>query len=282
MREDRRAVSNVLGFVLVFSLIVGSVGLVTVYGLGSLQDVRDYEQTNNAERAFDVLADNLDDVVHYRAPSRATEIKLSDASLRPGDPTTVTVEITNGGSPTPTYSVAIDPIVYSANGANTRIVYANGAVIRQEPGGAVMVREPAPVFTDQDGERVTVLPLVQTRLRSDGIGGSATVLVRADRVGSEPVVGDLDGDGSFEADADAHSGDLDGDGAGDDDEEYDVTLRIETTGDRAIVWDRFFDERLEPVTGDADACSRSAGTVTCSFPTDRLHVTVTRVDVTLG
>jgi len=57
---DRRAVSDVVGYVLVFSLVSLTVGVVSVAGVGALQDARDVEQANNAERAFDVLGDNVE------------------------------------------------------------------------------------------------------------------------------------------------------------------------------------------------------------------------------
>ena len=56
-----RAVSDVLGYVLIFSLITSSVGVVYVAGYGSLDSLRNAERFNNAERAFDVLDSNLEE-----------------------------------------------------------------------------------------------------------------------------------------------------------------------------------------------------------------------------
>ncbi len=111
MRRDRdggwrpsartdRAVSETISFVLVFSLIVASVGAVYAIGVSELEATRDAERIENAQRAFDVLADNVDDVLEG-APSRGTEVKLAEATLRSADDASmnVTVDPEGGGTP---------------------------------------------------------------------------------------------------------------------------------------------------------------------------------------
>jgi hypothetical protein len=88
--EERRAVSETLGFVFAFALIVTTTGIVFTVGQGGLQNAQDQERLNNAERAMDVLAQNMNDLNRRSAPSRATEIRLSEASIAYGDPVTFT------------------------------------------------------------------------------------------------------------------------------------------------------------------------------------------------
>lgn len=262
-----RAVSDTLGFALVFALIISSVGVVTVFGFGSLQDARDFERVNNAERAFDILADNLNDIHEYDAPNRATELRLADAQLSKGESTRLTVEITNAGSPNPRFSTDTDPIVYTAQGSGTAIVYSNGAVIREERDSAVMKREPQLLFATRNGETTAVIPFIQTRLRSGGISGSSTVLVRAERASSALIIGNTEPDASDNLNVD------------DTYDKYDVTLSVETTVKRGPVWDRYLDKTLESVTGSVNTCSESAGTVTCTFSVHDLYVSATRIDI---
>lgn len=262
-----RAVSNVLGFALVFALVVSSVGIVTVFGFSSLQNARDFEQVNNVERAFDVLADNLNDLHEYDAPNRATEVKLTDARLSQGESTRLTVEITNAGSPNPRFSTDTDPIVYTVQGSDTAVVYSNGAVVREEPEGAVMTHEPQALFTTRNGEATAMIPFIQTRVRSGGISGSSTVLIRAELASSGSLLGNVKPDASDNPNVDNTY------------DKYDVTLSVETTAKRGPVWDRYFDTALQPVTGSENTCTESGGTVTCSFSVHELYVTATRIDV---
>ncbi|MFC4549508.1 MULTISPECIES: DUF7289 family protein [Halorussus] len=249
-----RGVSETVGFVLVFALITLTVATVYVVGIDGLTDARDAEQLNNAERAFDVLADNMADLHRQDAPSRATEIKLAEAQLGFGEPTTMTVSVDVAGTPADTVEIA--PLVYSGRSEST-LVYEAGAVIRTDPGGAVMKRAPDMVFRADGG--VVILPVVQTRATgSGGVGGSKTVLVRGTRAVSEVLSARTSGG-------------------------YRVTVTVDTAPARAPVWRRYFEARLDDPrwNGNCDVVGTDADTVECSFDAERLYVTATRVDVAI-
>lgn len=151
---NERAVSDIVGYVLVFSLIVATIGVVTTVGFGTLSDRQSAERINNVERAFDVFATNVEDVYRDGAPSRATEMRLAGGEIRHGDPIKITIAETNESETNVTISPR--PLVY-ADG-DTEIVYAAGSIIRAEPNSAVMIRDP-PFFAYSDR---AVFPLVET------------------------------------------------------------------------------------------------------------------------
>lgn len=183
MFTDRRGVSETLGFVIIFALVVSTVGVVYTVGYAGLQDARDAERVNNAERAFDVLANNMADIVLRGAPSRGTEIRLAEASIGSGPPTYVNVSGTDAsGRSFSSGNFTIDPIVYEAD--DTRIRYAGGAVTRIQPSGSVMLNEPPAVVS---GEQF-VFPIVQVSTADTTVAGSKTVLVRAERRIRQPIV----------------------------------------------------------------------------------------------
>ncbi|MFB6070811.1 MAG: hypothetical protein ABEJ76_07285 [Halanaeroarchaeum sp.] len=164
-----RAVSDVLGYALVFALIVSMVGVVYTTGLGGLRDVRQAEKLENAERAFDVLDANLDDIALGKTNSRGTEIKLEDARLGFGE--AVVLDVTVGG--VDSYRATMRPIVFESGTRETKIVAIDGAVLRSGRHGSVMLSEPGFLF----GER-TLVPMLITRARDSGVAGSGRVLVR--------------------------------------------------------------------------------------------------------
>jgi len=178
VREDDRAVSEVVGFTLVFALILSMVALVTVAGFNDLEDVRSFEQSENAERAFDVVGDNIADVLLRGAPSRATELKLTDAQVYTGDP--IVINVTANSSSTNNISknvYSVRPIVYEPTGdANreTQIVYAGGTVFRVQRDGGRVVQEPPFVINDS---RV-VLPIAATFSSSTQSIGGSTIRLR--------------------------------------------------------------------------------------------------------
>lgn len=166
--SDDRAVSEVLGFVLTFSLITVTIAIVFTVGFGGLQDAQQAEQVNNVERAFEVLTTNIDEVHRQGAPSRSTEMRLSGGTLAYGDPVTITID-----SPEINATVLeTRPLIYRND--DTEIVYELGGVVRTDGGHSVLLRDPPFVV----GERSTIPLLVTTEPGNQGsISGQRTVLV---------------------------------------------------------------------------------------------------------
>ena len=247
----RRGISDVVGYVLVFSLVVSVVGVVSVAGFSSLDGARDAEQANNAERAFDVLADNMRDVHAKGAPSRATEISLSEASLRTTG--TVTMNVTARNTTTDenfTIEKRAQPLVWAGN-EDTELVYSLGATIRQEPDGGVVI-EGMPSRYDTDR---TVIRLVQARADSKQYAGS-TYRVRAVRSSTNVLLSE-------------------------DTDKYDE-LWVNVTSPRADTWERHLERYPDTDCSVVTLPGDSTETVTCEF-SDResVYVTLTRIDVTI-
>lgn len=174
---DSRAVSDSIGFVLVFAIILTTVAIVYTGGFESLNDARQFERMNNAERAFEVLDDNVEDIIQRGAPSRATEIKLDDAALQRGNSQWINVTVTKGtASEGEQIERSYHPIVYeSQTDTSNRMIYALGATFRASTGGTVMSTEPDWII---DESRI-IIPIAQTRHEDRReITGSDTVLVR--------------------------------------------------------------------------------------------------------
>lgn len=246
-----RAQSDAIGFVLVFSLIVLTVGTVYAAGYPALEEFRTGEQLENMERAFDVLDDNLDDLAREGAPSRATEIKLNGGHLAVNGSTTVTVNATTADpvrGANFTVSDESTPITYSEG--DTAIVSAHGAVFRQDGDAAVMRSDPGWVIDDGHA----LIPLIVTDRTGDRVafGGSSTVLVRGQATG-RGVAGELVA-------------------AGDD-----VTVTVTVASPRADAWGRYFEaEGFTAVDGNP-----ADDEVTYRFEVDSVVVQQTTVSLEL-
>jgi len=181
---DERAVTEVVGFALVFALVVSMVAIVSVVGFDELEDTRDQEELNNAERAFDVLADNLADIHDGGAPSRATEVNLESARLEVGQRVTINVTGINQSGASFVNTFTSQPIVYASGDAE--LVYSGGAVFRTQDGNGLLINEPPFLI---DSGRV-VIPVVQ--LQHEGAVSStsgSTVRIRAKNRQRQPVSG---------------------------------------------------------------------------------------------
>lgn len=251
MCDDQRAVSELIGFIMIFALVLGTISIVYVAGIGSLDDTRDAERMQNAERAFDVLADNLQELGRGEAPNRATEIRLSDAQLSMEERYRIRFKVDG----TTESEAAPRPIVFDG-GTGTRIVYEQGAVIRNDQDGGVrMIREPDYLF---HADR-TVVRHVEPRGGQQSVGGTTTALVRAERNTPRLVYGQ-DVSGST------------------------VELEMETTAGRAPAWVAYFESRptvVDDCSWPDDESGDTLVTISCGFEADELYVSRTIIDVEL-
>ncbi|WP_410765043.1 hypothetical protein [Haloferax sp. DFSO60] len=177
-----RAVSDTLGFIFVFAIVLSTIGVVTAVGFDGLQSTRDVERINNAERAFDILGDNMEDIADRGAPSRATEVKVEDAQLYLADPIEVSIYGESTTDPTSNFTntYEVSPIVYETEASEETLVYVFDSLLRTRGDSGTFVRRPSLVLTK---ERVLV-PAFVTRpdeSASLAVGGSGTFLVRGEK-----------------------------------------------------------------------------------------------------
>ena len=182
MSEDR-GVSEVLGYVLVISIVTVTIAVVLTMGIGGLEAAQQSEEINNMERAFDVLAYNAQQLIDERSPHRATEFRIGDGSVRLGDPIVISVYV--DGELIENESVTVQPIVYEhQNGA--QIVYESGAVIRSDDAGAHMLSEPR--MADHDDH--LIVHGIRTRASghsANQVSESGTMLLRKERIRTDRV-----------------------------------------------------------------------------------------------
>ncbi|MFB6178317.1 MAG: hypothetical protein ABEI77_01175 [Halorientalis sp.] len=252
-RRDERAVSDVIGFMLVFGLVATTVAIISVSGLNTLQHTRNAEQINNAERAFDVLADNMADIYRSGAPHRATEISLENAQLNTATTVKMNVSgIDSGGNRHTISDVQAQPIVWESSQDSTQIAYSLGGIVRASRQGGVMVH--APPFVFDDHRMLLLIPKTQTNTPKS-LGG-ATIRVRGNKARSAGQV--------LTERLDTYQ-----------------SLQINVTSPRAGVWKRYFEAKAVTQSCSIDhATGRKRVSCTLDVP-DQLYVTVSGIDMGL-
>lgn len=186
VEADERGVSEVVGYVLVFGLVITSVALVTFGGVNTLEDTRDRERATNAERAFDVVADNMASIYDRNSPSRATEIDLSGGQLFYDDPITITVTVDDGTETE--YEREVRPIVLRTNDDHS-LVYEAGAVFRDQRNGGFTTRD-APFVLKDDHVHI---PIVKTTAPAVEAASGTTVLLRGQSTERDVLYSERDG-----------------------------------------------------------------------------------------
>lgn len=173
--EDRGQ-SELVGFVLIFSVVVMTIALVGMTGFIGLNSAQDFQRTINAEQGFTTLADDIERVAGGEAPSRSTEVRIADGRLAMEDSRTKFILDEDVGFQT--YTLEYD------SESGTTIDYRHGALIRSDDGESVMIREPGFVLTDEE----IIIPMVD--LDQSGaatVGGTTSVDIRSHDGGTEVI-----------------------------------------------------------------------------------------------
>jgi hypothetical protein len=187
--KGEKAVSEVIGFVIILSIIFTSIGIVYTNAIPVLENTEETEHLNNAERAMITLQSNVEEMLERGVPKRGTEMRLRAGELEMPEveEAQVVFNFTGIGNLSGEQSQFPVPVKYSL--ADRSVVYENGAVIRNPSGnGSTMVRNPGWIINE---DRV-MLTTVDTRLR--GVGrrvGDGTAIIRMERGGDGSIDGNV-------------------------------------------------------------------------------------------
>jgi hypothetical protein len=243
LKKQDRAVSDTLAFVLTFSIIVTSVGLVYGVGFASLNDIKDNQQGLNAQQTFEVLGDDINAIRDGDAVSSSGRIELREGALAVNMSSQVTVRI--NGSET-VYDEPLGALTYRAD-ETTTMGYEGGAIFGKYQTNSVMDTEPR--FQCGSGSRsnTSVISLVVLEPQGPSVGSSGSVGITATKRNATLVFPE-----GTRADFDV--------------DKVSVTISDSQFQD---AWDGEFEDRSK--------WSRSGNTYTCN--TERVFVRVTVVEV---
>lgn len=239
----RRAVSDLLGYAVVFGIVVLSVSLLYTVGLGALSDLQRAEAVNNAGQGFVILSSNIDEIHRDGAPARGTEFRFDGGELTMVGQ--MSLSVTNQTTNLSRTFVAT-PITYSRGASGYH--YVGGAVVRSDRDAATITNEPSFRF----GTDRTLVSFVSTVPTGDStsVGGQGTVHLSMRRVGV-PVVLVTGGP---------------------------ITVNVSVTSPRWRAWDRYLaSEGLTNVETDPEN-----DTVVYRHRTDRLFLRQSLVRVELS
>jgi hypothetical protein len=182
--STNRAVSNTVAFVLVFALIVTSVGLVTTVGLGSLQDVQQFQQAELSTGAIRAVGGGIGEIAAGERPAYRDSVGLGGGELAVVNETAIEVTVATGAGTVFDETYRPRTLRYTFEGRNT--TYGSGVLAR---GGdsrrATLVSGPETIRCSpaSDVAVVTLIELVPSG--GTGVGGGP-VTVDTRRVQSSP------------------------------------------------------------------------------------------------
>ncbi|WP_298667421.1 hypothetical protein [uncultured Methanofollis sp.] len=173
--ENSEGVSEAIGFILIFGLVLTGIALITLYGYPMLTQQQSNADVRNMEQTMVVLQNDIKALCFKSVPYKETALQVNGGSLAVVNATNTgerfKIEaIKIDGSANDTANIAIGKegltpfspgmLVYTSDGQDATIALENGAVIRAQAGGSAMIAEPRWYTDDANGKKTLVINLV--------------------------------------------------------------------------------------------------------------------------
>lgn len=201
IREDESGVSEAIGFILVFTIVILGISIVTLYGYPALADARIGSDEKIMEQNMIVLQNDIKILTRNNVPYRDTTIGVSGGSIFVTNTTQARAEggehfnltyfnKTSGFTETsPYYPGSLE---FVSDEGTAVVSVANGAVVKrqQDLDGSSMVSDPR-WFSDETGGETTLVIFMTTldSTKQMTLGGIGTIQMA---MLTPPVIKDYD------------------------------------------------------------------------------------------
>lgn len=160
MELNREAVSESIGYLIIFGLILTGIGLITLYGYPLLMQQQSSANMRNMEQTMIVLQNDIKSLTYKLANYKETSLRVSGGSLSLlGTANTLQkFKITTDGSMDQDIFIPGE-FRYLSTSDNTVIALENGAVIEKPLGtnGSFMLADPRWYLDNSSGRRILVI-----------------------------------------------------------------------------------------------------------------------------
>jgi type II secretory pathway pseudopilin PulG len=149
--QSDSAVSEVVGYTLVFGIVVLAIGLIYVAGIPALQSTTDAAQFKSVEQGFMILNTDIRKVAFDQSPVRTTKLGTAEGGTLASDPAAcnISIKIFDGaGTERFNHTIELGRIEF-VSGVGS-ISCENGAVITRYGSGSIMTIKPRMFKLDQD------------------------------------------------------------------------------------------------------------------------------------
>jgi hypothetical protein len=156
-RPEDRAVSEALGFLLIFTMVIVGIGLVTLYGYPMLIQQQTSADEKIMEKNMIVLQNDLKSITYKSVPYKETALKIGGGSMTVYNQSRSSAGIIVYDTDAIYYAGSaashVNPVgelVYVSDSADTNLSLQNGAVVKQQhlESGSVMLSEPRWFYDD--------------------------------------------------------------------------------------------------------------------------------------
>lgn len=153
-----RGVSDLIGFVLMFSIVAGSVSVIYLVGFDTLEQFSSGEDLQTADRAMRGVAETFEDIHRQGVPGRTLDVGVDGANL---DLRSSHLLLRVNGSSGTKFeeNVRTNALVIQQSDSEQAMVYESGALFRVGEAGSIVRHRP--VFRCSD--EAAILSVVRLR-----------------------------------------------------------------------------------------------------------------------
>ena len=176
--QHEHAVSETVGFILIFGIMLTGIGLITLYGYPALLDAQQNANIRNMERNMISLQSDVKSLVYKSVPYKETTMQVSGGVLSvespdPANPNSPYIQITDGGgnqllTAFPDGKFPPGSLQFLSETSDVAIALQNGAVVKWQIGEtgqpykpSVMLSKPRWFIDESGGIRTLVITLIQ-------------------------------------------------------------------------------------------------------------------------
>jgi hypothetical protein len=167
-----QGVSETVGFIIIFGIVMTGIGLVTVYGYPLLLQEQANANIRNMEKNMIVLQSDLNSLTFKNVPYQETTMQVSGGTLYTENPDPLKYFVIRNGTDTVIPSFQPGEIAFRSDTDNVILGLQNGAVVKWQLGGSAMLSTPRWYYDSTTG--TLVITLIQVYSDSDltqtGIG----------------------------------------------------------------------------------------------------------------
>jgi hypothetical protein len=177
MKNDD-GVSEAIGFILIFSIVVLGIAIVVLYGFPLLVAGQGSADMRNMEQTMIVLQNDLKSISYKMVPYKETALQVQGGVLFVTEASGTFEVLVNGTS---VYENSVGQIRYISDLDATRIVIENGAVLtRPERGtGSAMIAEPRWYYDNSSNTLILSFIEVKTE-RERALAGVGRIEMKSD------------------------------------------------------------------------------------------------------
>jgi hypothetical protein len=164
MEQKREAVSESIGYLIIFGLILTGIGLITLYGYPLLMQQQSSANMRNMEQTMIVLQNDIKSLTYKLANYKETALRVSGGSLSLYGPSYTLqkfkIQVNEGVGDQDLFSPPyLGELRYLSTSDNTVIALENGAVIEKPLAtkGSFMLADPRWYLDNSSGRRTLVI-----------------------------------------------------------------------------------------------------------------------------